>query len=301
MSLGYCAPSTIQDAYLLFTDFNSIKRINLDGTNQHTIVSNVFNIHSLDFDLLTDAIYWCDKNEGSIYRTNTDGNGRELILSGLLNPEDVAVDWINRKLYWVDSGSKTIECSHLNGSGRTVFLKNIVGENPVLDQPRALAIDPLSGHIYWTDWGAVPKIEKVTLTGEYRHPIVTYSIFRPSGLTINHITSRLYWVDANLLKIETSDLEGRERKVLFTQPATPLPYGITVYNGSLFWTDWRAQSVTFANIDGNTASPSVITSGSRPSDIHAVHYSKQPGACKYKCSSLIVSCICNFIALDCHH
>ena len=284
MSLGYCALSTIQDAYLLFTDFNSIKRINLDGTNQHTVVSNIFNIHSLDFDLLTNAIYWCDKNEGSIYRTNINGNGRKLILSGLVNPEDVTVDWINRKLYWVDSDSKTIEYSHLNGSGRTVFLKNIAGQNPVfvIDQPRALAIDPLSGHIYWTDWGTVPKIEKATLTGEYRHLIITSSISRPSGLTIDHVTSRLYWVDANLLKIETCDLEGRERKVLFTQPTTPLPYGIAVHNGILFWTDWRARSVTFANTDGNTALQNLITSGLRPSDIHAVHYSKQPGACKYK-------------------
>ena len=227
---------------------------------------------------MTNTVYWCEINEGNIYRANIDSDGRELIVSGLIAPKEVAVDWINRKLYWSDSGSRTIQYSNLDGSGRRLFLINIANQPFafVIEQPHALAIDPFSGHIYWTNWGRIPKIEKLTLTGRNRHIIISSNIVQPSGLTIDYAASKLYWVDASLGKIETSDLEGRGRRVLFT---VPQPYGIAVYNGILYWTDWMTRSVASASIDGSTALRN-ITSGNRPSNVHVVHHSRQLGACK---------------------
>ena len=278
LSTGYCTQPDTQDAYLLYTDHNSIQRIGLDGSDKRTVVSNVFNIHGLDFDIVTNTVYWCEIDEGNIYRINIDSDGRELIVSGLMAPEEVAVDWINRKLYWSDFGSKTLQYSNLDGSGRGLLLRNTINQSPIyaIDKPRALAIDPFSGHIYWTDWGKIPKIEKLTLTGRNRHIIIRSNIFWPNGLTIDYTTSRLYWVDAYLDKIETSDLEGRGRKVLLR---VSHPYGVTVYNGILYWSDWTTRSVAAASIDGSSALHN-ITSGIRPSNIHVVHHSTQPGACK---------------------
>ena len=263
--------STNQHPYLLFTDYNSIQKINLDGSNQHTVLSNVFNIHGMDFDIVTNMVYWCEVDEGKIYRANIDYDGRELIVSGLTNPEEVAIDWINRKLYWCDFGSDTIEYSRLDGTNRTLLV------NIGLDQPRGITIDPFSGHIYWTDWGVIPKIEKMTLSGENRHVIVNSGLFWPNILTIDFVTHRLYWVDAGFDKIESSDLEGNDRMVFLS---VPHPFGITVYSGMLYWTDWATQSVVSASADDNTTSYN-LTYGLRPSNVHVVHYSTQPGACKY--------------------
>jgi len=271
--LDYCDSSTIQDPYLLFTDYSSIQRINLDGSNQSTVISNVFNIHAMDFDILTNMIYWCEEFEGRIYRANIDCDGRELIVSGLTNPTEVAVDWINRKLYWCDRGSDTIEYSKLDGSDRQLLL------NTNVDHPRGLVIDPFSGHIYWTDLGKKPRIEKMTLTGNKRHIIVT-NLGQPNGLTIDYATSKLYWVDAVSDKVEMSDLEGRGRTTLYSGISVPHPFGITVYNDLLYLTDWATNSVVSASTDGNAPLRNV-TFGRRPANIHVVHHSTQPGSCKY--------------------
>ena len=142
-----CSPSVISNPYLLVADYNGIRRMNLNGTDRHTVISNLYNIHGLDFDILTNMLYWCDVDLGTIHRASIGGDGNELIISGLSRPEEVAVDWINRKLYWCDYGNNTIEYSDLDGSGRTVLV------NTGLDQPRGMAIDPSSGHIYWSQDG----------------------------------------------------------------------------------------------------------------------------------------------------
>ena len=271
--IDYCTPSTIQDAYLLFTDYNSINRINLDGSNQQIVVSNLFNIHGMDFDIVTNMVYWCEVVEGNIYRASINCDGKELIVSGLENPEEVAVDWINRKLYWCDFGRDVIEYSDLDGTNRRLLV------NSDLDQPRGLVIDPFFGHIYWTDWGANPKIEKMTLDGRNRHVIVIFNLTWPNCLTIDYTTCRLYWVDAGNDTVETSDLEGNGRITLFRSPH---PFGITVFNSILYWTDWTNNSIFSASIDGSTTIKNVTDGLLRPSNIHVVHYSVQLGACKQK-------------------
>ena len=265
--------STTQDAYVLFTDYNSIEKINLDGSDQQTVVSNVHNIHGMDYDIVTNMVYWCEVSEGNIYRADIGSEGRELIVSGLVNPEEVAIDWINRMLYWCDFGSNTIEYSKLDGSNRRLLL------NTGLDQPRGLVIDPLSEQIYWTDWGVIPKIEKMALSGVNRHIIVNSGLYWPNGLTIDYVARRLYWVDAGFDRIETSDLEGNGRTVFLS---VPHPFGIAVYNGILYWTDWITQSVASASADDNTTAYNVTSELLRPSNIHVVHPSLQPRTCKQK-------------------
>lgn len=56
----------------------------------------------------------------------------------------IAVDWIGYKLYWVDSNLDQIEVAHINGSFRRTL---IAGE---MDSPRALALDPREGLLFWS-------------------------------------------------------------------------------------------------------------------------------------------------------
>jgi len=272
--------------------------MNLDGSDQRLAVLNVYNIYGLDFDILTNMLYWCDVDLGNIYRASINSDGRELIVSGLGIPENVAIDWINRKLYWCDSGYDTIEYSNLDGMGRTVFVNN------GLDQPRGMAIDPLSGHIYWSDWGVVSKIEKVKLDGTERQVIINSSLGWPNDLTIDYEASKLCWIDAFHDRIECSNFDGGERVTLYQN--IPHPYGITIYNDMFYWSDWTRRSVetaaisgndttaaisgndTTAAISGNATIPLNVTHGIRPGGIVAVHHSRQPGACKIVLHVLVI-------------
>ena len=230
----------------------------------------------MDFDIVTNMVYWCERDEGKIFRASINCDGKELIVSGLVNPEEVAVDWINRKLYWCDFGSDVIEYSNLDGTNRRLLV------NLDLDKPRGLVIDPFFEHIYWTDWGVNPKIEKMTLSGRHRRVIIT-DLLEPNCLTIDYTTCKLYWAGEN--KVETSDLEGNGRRSLFESPN---PFGVTVYNGILYWTDWRNDSIVSASIDDSTTVKNLTNGLLRPSNIHVVHYSMQPGACKQEMSQIFI-------------
>jgi hypothetical protein len=37
-----------------------------------------------------------------------------------------------------------------------------------LDEPRAIAVDPSAGLIFWTDWGAEARIERAGMNGDNR-------------------------------------------------------------------------------------------------------------------------------------
>lgn len=52
--------------------------------------------------------------------------------------------------------------------------------------------------MYWTDWGTNAKIERATLGGNFRIPIVNSSLVWPNGLTLDHENDLLYWADASL-------------------------------------------------------------------------------------------------------
>jgi len=60
--------------------------------------------------------------------------------------------------------------------------------------------------MYWTDWGVTPKIERASLDGSNRGTIVWGQLKWPNGLVIDKASQRLFWADAGLDKIETSDL-----------------------------------------------------------------------------------------------
>ena len=49
--------------------------------------------------------------------------------------------------------------------------------------------------LFWTDWGAVAKIEKSDTTGNSRRTIVDRDLVTPMGLALDTDGSRLYWVD----------------------------------------------------------------------------------------------------------
>ena len=70
-----------------------------------------------------------------------------------------------------------------------------------------------SRYMYWTDWGVTAKIERAGMDGQDRQVIVHQNTTWPNGLTIDYDEERLYWADAGVKTIESSDLDGENRKV----------------------------------------------------------------------------------------
>ena len=98
----------------------------------------------------------------------------------------------------------------------------------------------------------------------------------PNGLTIDYNSQTLYWVDAYLDNIESSNVDGSNRQLLFTTHIYH-PFGIVVYQDNLYWTDWQLKAVLFAPVS-QPQSVGVVISGLNfdPQDIHAACADRQP-------------------------
>ncbi|XP_022803617.1 sushi, von Willebrand factor type A, EGF and pentraxin domain-containing protein 1-like isoform X3 [Stylophora pistillata] len=121
--------------------------------------------------------------------------------------------------------------------------------------------------MYWTDWGAAPKVEKAAMDGSVRRSIVTGNLAWPNGLTLDQTTNRLYWADAKLDTIEMSDLDGGNRQIVLSSSAGIHPYGLTIYQDILYWTDWNNRSISSYNATSGEADM-VIPDLQQPMDIH---------------------------------
>jgi hypothetical protein len=106
-----------------------IKRMDLDGTHQKTIVRGMSQARAIGLDVLHGYVYWIDANTISDYigRARLDGSDFRVLIdnspgvvgsSGLI---DLLVDPVGGKLYFADELTKTISSANLDGSGLAVI------------------------------------------------------------------------------------------------------------------------------------------------------------------------------------
>ena len=100
----------------------------------------------------------------------------------------------------------------------------------------------LCRRFYWTDWGNVAKIERASMDGSDRTVLHDTELVWPNGLTLDYEAQILYWADAFWDKIESSGVDGTNRR-LITQQNVFHPFAITVHENTLYWTDWETNSV----------------------------------------------------------
>jgi low-density lipoprotein receptor-related protein 1 (alpha-2-macroglobulin receptor) len=80
--------------------------------------------------------------------------------------------------YWCDKGSDTIEVSNLDGEHRRILIRE------GLLEPRALAVDPREGLLFWSDWGDRPHIGRAFMDGE-----------RKNILKLSNLGTVWYWLN----------------------------------------------------------------------------------------------------------
>lgn len=107
--------------------------------------------------------------------------------------------------------------------------------------------------LYWTDTGS-RRIERASMEGSGRTAIIATNLQTPYALTIDYATQTLYWADYTLNKLESSNTDGSNRRLLTTNIRDP--YAITFFAGILYWTDWSYNGI-YSTLTG---SPSSVTS-----------------------------------------
>uniref|UniRef100_A0A8C6TMQ0 Low density lipoprotein receptor-related protein 4 n=1 Tax=Neogobius melanostomus TaxID=47308 RepID=A0A8C6TMQ0_9GOBI len=281
---------------LLFANRIDIRQVLPHRSEYTLLLNNLENAIALDFHHDRELVFWSDVTLDRIMKANLNGsNVEEVVSTGLESPGGLAIDWIHNKLYWTDSGTSRIEVANLDGTHRKVLL----WQN--MEKPRAIALHPIEGKIYWTDWGNTPRIEYSNMDGSNRRVIADTHLFWPNGLTIDYASHRIYWVDAKHHVIERSDLDGRNRKAVISLPH---PFAITVFEDSLYWTDWHTKSINSANKFTGKNQEVIRNKLHFPMDIHTLHPQRQPagrnrcgadnGGCSHLClpSNKTFTCAC---------
>lgn len=90
--------------------------------------------------------------------------------------------------------------------------------------------------MYWTDNGNVPKIERASMDGTSRVVIHATNLTSPYGLALDIGTQTLYWTDYGRDVLESSSVDGTNRKI-FTSRMLLYPLYLTFYDGNLYWGD----------------------------------------------------------------
>ncbi|XP_048744811.2 low-density lipoprotein receptor-related protein 4-like isoform X2 [Ostrea edulis] len=199
------------------------------------------------FDPIRNMLYWTenDRAEGKvIQRVNVEGRSSEIIkaLSEDSVVDGLALDHINRLLFYTDTGLDRIQVVSIDNYQ---ICKTVVKDK--LDEPRAIAIHPLKGKIFWSDWGNEPKIESANMDGTERRLFLSMSgIAWPNGLIIDYEDNVLYWVDAKQNTIESISIDGTDRRIVVHE--TDVHYfGITLVGNQLILSDWKSNSLKTIN------------------------------------------------------
>ncbi|XP_071869085.1 low-density lipoprotein receptor isoform X6 [Bombus fervidus] len=317
-----CAPGYLKDprnhtrckaaeghASLLFTRRHDIRKVALDRLEMTNIVKDTKMAAALDFVFRTGMIFWSDSSEKKIYKAPIDeGNERTVVIDdGLTTSDGLAVDWIYSHIYWTDSKKSTIELANFEGNMRKTLIRDRVQE------PRAIALNPLEGWMFWTDWSDEARIEKAGMDGSHRTVIVDNDVQWPNGLTLDLIGKKIYWVDAKLNIIGSCNYDGSGvRTVLYSPEVLRHPFSITTFEDYVYWTDWDKEAIFKANKFTGQSVEAVtsLRTLKYPMVVHVYHPYRQPdgmnqcqavnGHCSHLClpaprinsKSPLLSCAC---------
>uniref|UniRef100_A0A8B9CK99 LDL receptor related protein 1 n=89 Tax=Aves TaxID=8782 RepID=A0A8B9CK99_9AVES len=265
--------------FIIFSNRHEIRRIDLHRGDYSVLVPGLRNTIALDFHLNQSSLYWTDVVEDKIYRGKLLENGAltsfEVVIQyGLATPEGLAVDWIAGNIYWVESNLDQIEVAKLDGTMRTTLLAGDI------EHPRAIALDPRYGILFWTDWDAsLPRIEAASMSGAGRRTIhkETGSGGWPNGLTVDYLEKRILWIDARSDAIYSALYDGTGHiEVLRGHEYLSHPFAVTLYGGEVYWTDWRTNTLAKANKWTGHNVTVVQRTNTQPFDLQVYHPSRQP-------------------------
>ncbi|XP_058612238.1 nidogen-2 [Onychostoma macrolepis] len=108
--------------------------------------------------------------------------------------------------------------------------------------------------LYWTDFGRHTINRALLEFGSEPEAIISQGLVQPEGIAVDSVHRKLFWVDSGKDRIETSDLDGRNRKVLIDSDlVNPRAIVVDAKSGTLYWTDWNrdAPKIESSSLEGH--------------------------------------------------
>lgn len=285
------------DEFLIVAQREKIHRVNLKNNQIEEIpVHGLRNVIAIDFDMKNNCLYWADIVTDTIGRqcySNGVNYPEILVESNLQSIEGMALDWISNVLYFVDGMRARIEIirTDISHSGR---MRRTIIDSKNLKKPRGIAVHPVSGYIFWTDWNpAEPSVSRANMDGTKIKRLFDKSIVQwPNGISVDYIAERIYWVDARGDYIASSDLDGKRfKKILAHHDKVSHPFAVAVFKDNMYWDDWKCNGIFTADKDHGLSIQTIKDSLPGLMDLkvfaHSIHVGTNPcsnnATCEYLC------------------
>ena len=96
---------------------------------------------------------------------------------------------------------------------------------------------------------APSSINRASMDGTNPTTLVNTGLEHPWGITIDFKTSRLFWTDMHTNKIESSSLQGCDRRTVISLSDVGL-LGIAVSNERIYWGEYSGKKLQSSTKDG---------------------------------------------------
>jgi len=264
------------EVQLIYTHGTEVRSLRLRDRSLDSLVAGGTASLALDFHYERGQLVWSDIKERQLYRSSSlPGSAAPAATPQVVTRAavaDVAVDWLHDNLYFCDSDARSVALMDWDGRYRST-----IASDAVLD-PRAVAVAPMEGRLYWADWGrTAPRIERAGLDGKHRSVLVSSPhVVWPNGLAIDHASDRLFWLDARLHTLSSSRRDGSDvTVVLYSRHLLHIPYSVSVFEDRVFWVDWVTKALYSAN-KFTGANVTDLSSVLTPSMVKVYHAYRQP-------------------------
>ncbi|XP_053072345.1 low-density lipoprotein receptor-related protein 2-like isoform X3 [Acinonyx jubatus] len=236
---------------------------------------------SVAYDLERSMYFWVD----GILNVFVLGKPNSVLLyPELKTVNSVSLDWFTGQLYWASSFARVICAGLSDGRGYVKILeKDLV--------PEQLIVFPTKKSLYWVNRGekGMRTIETAGMDGSDRKVLTAVNMEEPVGLTLDHVTGRLYWISDYKESIETVNVDGSGRHTfpeIFLEGDNPI--GLAVFENSFFW----ANKIRLFRTSPHTPKERVVLLNASISAFSVLHKSQQPkgrypecapGSCSHLC------------------
>lgn len=291
-------PCPIRNAkeFLLLAQKDRIVMFKLDDPKPEVLpIVGLQNVIAIDYDMENNCVFYADIVLDTISKWCLESVSapKTIIDSRLHSVEGIAYDWISKHLYFADGVRGKIQVTRVDVVDSNQYRKIIINST-LARKPRGIAVHPVAGYLFWTDWAAgAPSINRANLDGS--NPITLFAkptVEWPNGIAVDFIAERIYWVDAREDYIASADFNGQSFKKIIEQDAkVSHPFSIAVFKDNMYWDDWRANAIYVADKDHGLGADVVASQLPGLMDLKVYAHSIQIGTngCSYKyghCSHL---------------
>ncbi len=290
--------------WLLFTNKYYIRNMTTEANRMSLVHQDLRNVVSMDYHYGRQEVYFADVSARVIYRSKVGEATRTPVISDHANGlEGISIDWVNDKLYWLDRHTQHMYVSELDGTNRKTILTKI-------EDPRAIAVHPGTGHVYFTSWNLHAYIGRIGMDGDpdsFTRILSTvngHDIAWPNALTVDFFTDRIWFADAHLDYIAYADFTGENMHKVVRMERAPHVFALSIFDDYLYWTDWNLKAILRANKFTGANFTVLRNTTHRPYDVHVYHPLRQlpyDNPCRYNnggCSHLCLISPRNFTGVS---